>query len=254
MFNANLKKIRESDRKLSYVSDLSRLLKNRDQFKFLLELTQRQIYNFNLFHLANSTEALSYMIDTWAKRAKKKKYYVDPIKSGKYEISILDVLDKEVFFLGDYTDCCQNIDIRYSTEGRTCITAGIVNENNGFVQVKKGSQVYAQSWFWEGINKEGEKYICFDSIENVGSTLEQKETLMKLYEDLSLKIFEKYSEVRYTCFGDSNRISDKIIERYNVVTCNINNDFVKDKIMANYTDTNTNLYVTRLLKRNENGK
>ena len=252
IFNKNFREIKNTDSKFIYVNNIADLLQDNNQFDFLLSLSQRQIYNLHLFHLTNSRESIQYMINTWDKRSLEKKFYVEPIRIGKYEISILKSSDKEAFFLGDYTDCCQNIDKRFSDQGRTCITAGLLNKNNGFVQVKKGPQVYAQSWFWEGLNENEEKYICFDSIENVGVTIQQKTTLMKLYEDLSIKLFEKYPEIKYTCFGDSNRIKAGFVEKYEVVKCVIDNEFIKDKYTANYTDTNIDMYKTRLLIRNKN--
>ena len=113
---------------------------------------------------------------------------------GKYTYEILEKKDPTGLILGYSTDCCQVLtrdddDGELLYDGAQCLVSGYTEEKATFFVVKKGNDVYAQSFVWEKTTKEG-KILCFDSIEVLGKDLTKNKDVIKSYQEASTKLLE----------------------------------------------------------------
>jgi len=115
-------------------------------------------------------------------------------KVGKYTYEILEKSDPMGLILGYSTDCCQVLtrdedgDLMY--DGHQCLIAGYTNPKATFFVVKKGNDIYAQSFVWERTTENG-KILCFDSIEILGKDLTKNKDVLKSYLEASEKLIDK---------------------------------------------------------------
>lgn len=109
-----------------------------------------------------------------------------PVISGKvgaYTYELLKKSDPRGLFLGYATDCCMTFG---SGNGKSCIYAGYENPDSTFFIVRKGKDVYAQSWVWTSNG-----HISFDSFEALGSRSESfSSDIIECYKEAAKKFIE----------------------------------------------------------------
>lgn len=116
-----------------------------------------------------------------------------PIVSGKvgnYTYEILEKSNPLGLILGYATDCCQVLtkdNGNYAYDGYQCLIEGYKNENATFFVVRKGKDIFAQSFVWQN---EKEKVLCFDSIEILGRDLIKNKDVLSSYKEASKKLIE----------------------------------------------------------------
>jgi len=194
---------------------------------------------------------LQQFFRVWEQRSQKNDLPIFNGKVGKYQYKLMDkTKDKEGLFLGYATDCCQVI----GGAGGSCMTNGFSNSKESFFVVKKKGKIYAQSWVWEKVNKDGLKIFCFDSIEVLGKDLNDMQDIMNSYLEASTKLVEEHGYDIITVGADGNRIPEGLSD---FVESQVNRDemYERDLIYsgrAGYTDTNSDDGVFILKERVEN--
>ena len=260
----NVAKIKDKEVKKQYVNQLTAIWDEIDNIHYVLEfmdtlldMEYKQIKAIYMYHTDNINYLMKSIIDIYKSRSKEKEISEIDITIDSYTLSVLDSDSYDGFFLGDYVDCCQTLHKENEDSGVQCIIAGYKNKRNGFLKIEKSNQVYAESWFWVGVDSKGNEYLCLDSIENVKSTREQKEIYLDLIENFSEIVLEMYPNIKYVCVGDSYRLSDNIFKEreYQDISDKINfwSDFSyspdQNEYKPSYTDTDQSKnYKTRMIE------
>ena len=162
-------------------------------------------------------------------------------KSGEYTYELIKKDNPIGLTLGYATDCCQVIGL----DGESCLRRGYDKENSTFFVVMKKGRVYAQSWVWTKETNNGNKVLCFDSIEVLGKNLDKSKDILSAYKEVSEQLIESGYDLVFAG-GDGNSIPqgmDKLGEYKEL-------DFIEDNDLTlpfynTYTDAAEEIYVIK---------
>lgn len=176
IFKYRVEKINEAS------PDKRDLLKNIP-FKFW-----KSFFRFNVVKVEEIEELVSLYEDN---KNNKSNIPIVTGKVGHYTYEILEKSDPLGLVLGYSTDCCQVLtrdkDNNYLYDGYQCLIEGYKNENATFFVVRKGKDIFAQSFVWQN---EEEKVLCFDSVEILGKDLIKNKDVLGSYKEASDKLIE----------------------------------------------------------------
>jgi hypothetical protein len=179
---------------------------------------------------------LTAIHNVWSRRSQNQTIPTLEGKVGNYQYELIDkTANREGLFVGYATDCCQVHD----GAGATCMNSGHNNPNETFFIVKKKGKIYAQSWVWESTDKNGKKYIAFDSIEVLGKDLNEMSDIMKAYLNTAKELIEKHGYEYAICGADGSTIPDGL-EDYAIKSYGPDSMYAHEmqyKGGATYTDT-----------------
>jgi len=219
----------------AYVSAINLIVKKsnsltKEEVDLLFKFKLREIR-----YISAGNYSISLLIRYWKTRSKTKVLSNLEMKRNGETISIIDKDNPTALILGDSTDCCQTV----VGAGSSCLSAGLINENNGFIVVSRGNQIQAQSWYWTGEYK-GRTFICFDSIELLTRNKEKAKSIMSLFESFAKEILKKYDFIDFVCTGlDGHKVPFGVFEEngYEVLKPFNYGQYVKgSKHISNYSD------------------
>lgn len=92
---------------------------------------------------------------------------IDGIEVGLlgYKLRVLAKRDWRTLLMGYFTNCCQSIE----NDGGDCAEQAFTNQNAGIVVIERGNKIVAQSFVWNGEERNGKKTFVFDSWERLGA-------------------------------------------------------------------------------------
>jgi hypothetical protein len=147
-----------------------------DEREFLEKFSPRELKYLYRYNRSLRSEVIKGLKSVYENRCSKGLETMSG-KNGSYTWELIPKDSIEGLFLGYATDCCQI----FNGYGHSCLVDGYTKQEGGFFVVRKNNKIYAQSYVFEGIDKEGLKYLVFDSIEVVGKNLKTMSGISESY-------------------------------------------------------------------------